>query len=118
MIIFLGPWYSGAYFSALDVDDYLDEYSADENSYNLNNQWIYNETDLTEYLIIYTFNINSGVLSKAEIKDDSDTVLYRFSIQTNTNGQIPFTNYFLIFTLSTIVLIGALITKKIKIKST
>jgi hypothetical protein len=117
MHIFSGPWNSRAYFSPLDVNEYLDEYDANENGYNFENSWFYNETDLSNYFIIYTFDRSSGVLSKVEIKDNYATIIYRFTLQTNSNDQIPFTNIFLIVSLFTFANIVVIARKKMKIIS-
>jgi len=115
MIPFLGPWGKNAYFSPLDVDQYLEEYDANENRYNVNNSWVYNEADLTNYSIIYTFNRDTGVLSKAEIKNENEEVIYQFSIQSGVGGNvIPFSNIFAIITLFSLTTMAFLIRKKIK----
>jgi len=117
MIPFLGPWGKDAYFSPLDVDQYLEEYDANENRYNVNNTWVYTEADLTNYSIVYTFNTDTGVLSKAEIKNENEEVIYQFSIQSGGGGnEIPFSNIFVIITLVSLTAIAFFIRKKIKIE--
>ena len=109
-----------AYFSPLDVDQYLEEDDANENRYNINNTWVYIEADLTNYSIIYTFNRDTGILSKAEIKNENEEVIYQFSIQSGDEGndipsnEIPFSNIFAIITLFSLTTVAFLIRKKIK----
>ncbi|MGM0467304.1 MAG: hypothetical protein ACQERB_00700 [Promethearchaeati archaeon] len=114
---YLGPWGKNVYFSPLDVDQYLCEYDANENRYNVNNSWVYNEDDLTNYSIIYTFNRDTGVLSKAEIKNENEEVIYQFSIQSGGgDNKIPFSNIFVIITLFSLTTVAFFIRKKIKIQ--
>jgi len=111
----VGSWNPDFWFSPLNVEEYLDVYLENDKGYNLNNTWVYTDSNLTNYSMIYTFNRDTGVLSKAEIKNENEEIIYQFSIQSGGGGnKIPFSNIFLIITLFTLTTIAFFIRKKTK----